>query len=455
MSNKSNFSSKLKEKVIDLGLCTRCGSCVGVCPHDSLEFSDQLGECLPELTSGDCPECEETYCLEGCSGHEVDFPSINKTIFGSEPENYLYGHTKQFYVGHTLDEQIRSGSASGGIITSSLLFLLETKRVKGALVVKMKQNEPWKSESIIAQNKAELIEAQQSKYSLSPHNVLLRELQGKEGPFAYVGLPCQVHSVRKLQQKGHPEALKIKYIFGSFCGNMLYFDAIKSFLRSNGINDYKKIKTLSYRAGEWPGYLKVELKDGRIFSLHKFYANYLTPFYIVDRCQTCIDLTNEFADISCGDAWSPVYEERRKGWSLVCTRTETGQKLINELVDKKVIEMDEISYETAVDMHCHTLDIKKRGAFIRMVFRKKLGFKNPEYGIVPTKISILRYIFEIFLDSLMLLGHTRIARWSVEQLPLRLVGEVINTVKVFWKKITRSTRKKGITKIEFRKVKNI
>lgn len=285
---------ELKEKVIDAGLCTRCGSCVGVCTKDALEFRDQLGECLPVVKKGGCTVCEEGLCLTGCSGHKVDFPSINQEIFGSEPDNYLYGHTKNFYVGHNTNSKIRSAAPSGGVITSALTYLLETERVKGVLVVRMCQEEPWRSESFIARSKAELIEAQQSKYSLSPHNVVLKALKGKDGPFAYVDLPCQVHSLRKLQQHKHPEAMKIKYIFGSFCGNMLYFEAIKSFLRSNGIKDYTQIKNLSYRAGEWPGYLQVNLKDGTELSLHKFYANYLTPFYIVNRCRLVLICPTSF-----------------------------------------------------------------------------------------------------------------------------------------------------------------
>lgn len=105
-------------------------------------------------------------------------------------------------------------------------------------------------------------------------------------------------------------------------------------------------------------------------------------------------------------------------------------------------------------MHCHTLDIKKRGAFIRMGFRKRLGLANPEYGIEVNNFSLQRYMFEIILDCLILFGHTRIARWLLELLPLRLVGELINAVKVTWKKITRGNREKGITQITFKKVKN-
>ena len=55
------------------------------------------------------------------------------------------------------------------------------------------------------------------------------------------------------------------------------------------------------------------MNDGRTVELEKFYANYMNLFYPVERCLTCTDLTSEFADISAGDAWAPVYEEKGKG----------------------------------------------------------------------------------------------------------------------------------------------
>ena len=64
----------------------------------------------------------------------------------------------------------------------------------------------------------------------------------------------------------------------------------------------------------------------RSFELPKFHANYLIPFHILKNSLLCTDLTNEYTDISGGDAWAPVYEERGKGFSMVISRSETDRK---------------------------------------------------------------------------------------------------------------------------------
>ncbi|HIL09411.1 MAG TPA: hypothetical protein EYG11_11965, partial [Candidatus Latescibacteria bacterium] len=41
VGKKKNFAT-LKAEIIDTGLCSRCGGCVGVCPDDALEIGDVL-----------------------------------------------------------------------------------------------------------------------------------------------------------------------------------------------------------------------------------------------------------------------------------------------------------------------------------------------------------------------------------------------------------------------------
>ncbi len=71
--------------------------------------------------------------------------------------------------------------------------------------------------------------------------------------------------------------------------------------------------------------MRVEMQNGRVIELKKFHANYLIPFHIVRNSLYCTDFTNEFTDLSGGDAWAPVYEERGKGFSIVMARIPKGR----------------------------------------------------------------------------------------------------------------------------------
>jgi coenzyme F420 hydrogenase subunit beta len=104
----------LKKSVIDAGLCTRCGGCVGVCPDKALVIDDVLGECLPVQIDA-CSECG--LCHEACSGKEVSFPQLNESVFGRQPANKLLGNYRNLFVGHASDNGVRSRGASGGVIT--------------------------------------------------------------------------------------------------------------------------------------------------------------------------------------------------------------------------------------------------------------------------------------------------------------------------------------------------
>ncbi len=436
----------LKAEVIDQGLCTRCGGCVGVCPEKALAIDDVLGECLP-VQVDTCTDCG--LCHEACSGREVSFPQLNEAVFGGQPANRLLGNYRHLFVGHASDGGVRSHGASGGVITATLCYLLETQQIDGAIVLAMDEEQPWVSQPIIARTPEQIRAAAQSKYSLSPVNTILADLEKEEGRFAYVGLPCQVHSLRKLQAVGHEAALKIDYVIGSYCGNILHFDAVRSFLRNNGVDDVGQVVDLQYRAGEWPGHMQVTLKSGEVISLKKFYANYLIPFFMVDRCKLCTDLANEFADIACGDAWAPVYEERGKGWSLVVGRSEKGEGLLAEMVAAGRLTVQPLAEDDAVSMHSHMLDFKKRGAFLRMQRRVKRGQAVPAYGFYPAFIPWQRRFFERVLALIFWICSWRASHWLVEHFPLHITGELFEQARQMWKRLTRTTKRKGLGHVEF------
>ena len=96
----------------------------------------------------------------------------------------------------------------------------------------MSHEKPWLTEPFIATTKEEVLEAAQYKYILTSVNEILEQVAAFKGSLAYVGVPGQVQSIRKLQKSGDPAVAPISYIFGPFYGNTLHFSSIKSFLRS-------------------------------------------------------------------------------------------------------------------------------------------------------------------------------------------------------------------------------
>jgi len=428
----------LKE-TIRSGLCNRCGSCVGL-SEGKIVFNDREGAYLPDIIE-EVDEKTAELINEVCSGRKFDFPVNRDRIFGADVLSHEYiGAYKDFSIGYATEEEIRRLAASGGILTTILLFLLRSGEIDGAVVTRMSKTKPWLTEPVIAKTEEEIIAAAQSKYIITSVNEIIPEISSFAGNLAYVGLPGQVQSIRSLQRLDHPAVRKIKYFFGPFYGNTLHFSSIVSFLRSHGIKDYTQIAKLYFRYGEWPGNMRVELKDGQIFQMKKFYANYLILFHIVKNSLLCTDLTNEFTDISVGDAWAPVYEERGKGFSLIITRSDAGKRIIDKMKQDNLIETFPIDLDQAIEMHSHGYDLKKRGSFIRLKFLRFLGRPVPDYGYRIDNFKMTRYLMEFMIDMLFLLCSTRFARFVIDQIPPAFMGKVFENARKRWKKGTRKIK---------------
>jgi coenzyme F420 hydrogenase subunit beta len=449
---EQNFAH-LRAEVIDAGLCTRCGSCVGVCPEGVVQFDDPLGEVLPTLV-GEC--CERGACYASCPGKFVSWPKLTEQLFGyppgqsPTPTNFLIGQHLAAYVGFSADAQLRNNGASGGVVSAISTYLLEQDLVDGVITLIDSPQEPYRAIPQIITKREEVLAAAQSRYSINPVNTILGSLAGLAGRYAYVGLPCQVHSLRKLQAAKYPGCEKIQYIIGTYCGNILHFDAVRSFLRRNGVSDLMQVSSLKYRAGTWPGRMEVRLHDGRIFGLEKFYANYLIPFYIMQRCLLCTDLTNEFADISTGDGWTPVYEERGKGSNIVLVRTPAGAGIIKDMRQQAHLELHEISDEAAVNMHSHGLDLKKRGAFLRIAGRARAGKAVPEYGYELVAATRARRLQESVIDLVFSVCGRSLPRRMVNLIPVQGIGRLFKLLRKVWIRTTRSTKRSGLFQAQFR-----
>jgi coenzyme F420 hydrogenase subunit beta len=431
------------QKVMRSHLCNRCGSCVGL-SEGKIVFGEKTGPYVPKVIAPIEDALAETL-WQACPGANFDFPAYRKKFYTESP--HFHDFTGPYFrigIGHAMQNDIRRGGASGGIISAILIWLLRKHLIDGAVVLGMSKTEPWLTQAFIATTEAEIMEAAQSKYIISSNNDILPEIAAFKGRLAYVGLPGQIQSIRKLQAIDHPSVKNIHYIFGPFYGNTLHFSSINSFLKTHGEKDYRNITKLYFRHGEWPGNMRVELKSGRIIELKKFHANYLIPFHILRNSLYCTDLTNEFTDISGGDAWAPVYEERGKGFSMIISRSKKGNDLLQQMLDEGWLKFDEIDEQEAITMHSHGYDFKKRGGFIRIRFRRLLGKSIPDYGYVLKGFPLSRYLMEIIISTLFIMLSTPLARWAVAQFKPSFIGGIFEKTRTIWKNSTHKIKRRNL-----------
>jgi coenzyme F420 hydrogenase subunit beta len=382
--------------------------------------------------------------FDACPGRGVNYPDLYSSIFGRLPKNWLLGCYRDVYIGYSCVPAIRRRGASGGVITQALVYLLEQGLVDGAVVVRQGSPRPWQAEPLIARSVDEILAASQSVYVPVPVNSLLPRMEAFDGRLAYVGLPDQVASLRRLQQLGHPGAQKVAYILGPYVGTCIYFGAVESYLKSNGVRNLEEVVELRYREGEWPGHLQVKLRSGEKLRADKFHYNYLIPFYITQSSLIAVDFTNELTDISVGDAWHPRYEAQREGFSVVVVRSERGESLLSRLFHEHLISLENISLAEALSMHGHMLDFKKRGTFIRLGWRQAVGRRVPDYGYRPQKLPVSRRFVEVIIFSIFAVCRTKLARRLLKLVPVGVIGPFFDLLRKAWKSVSKPTKRKGL-----------
>ena len=338
--------------VVSDGLCHGCGCCAGSCPVGAIRMAadEMRGIFRPVILEDRCVDCGR--CREICPGREVDFGALNQAFFGGKPPDPRVGHHRRILVAHASDAEVRRTGASGGLVTALLACAMENGRLDGAVVSRMNPEKPFEAESFLAATTEELRSAAGSIYAPTAPGTLLRDVAGRSGRFAFVGLPCQIHGLRKLQLQDERLRRQVPLVFGLMCSNTTTGAGTEYFLRRWGIRR-EEVQSLRFREEGWlSNYnMRVRLKDGRTVRIPRAGSPEGTPRssrlhnavyhfdFVMPRCLFCLDHVAELADISFGDPRLPALARTDSpGESLLIVRGEEGERLLDLAVAQGRIE---------------------------------------------------------------------------------------------------------------------
>ncbi|MFQ6050311.1 MAG: Coenzyme F420 hydrogenase/dehydrogenase, beta subunit C-terminal domain [Candidatus Hydrothermarchaeota archaeon] len=313
----------LHRQVIFPKTCCCCGTCVSACPTGSIRQNYQG---FPYHV-GTCIECGA--CFYVCPRSTFPVEEIEELTFGKKREDDLLGVYETMYSVTSIDDEIRKRMQDGGGVTSLLKGAFESELIDGAIVTGTSSRHPWLAVPMIASSYEEALSGAGTKYTLSPVNSLLREaVERRFERLAFVGTPCQIRGIRKMQynsQYAGRMADVVKYSIGLFCMDNFYDDLIKLLVeRFYGI-DLKNV-------------VKCNIK-GKNFIVTCNEENIKIPLtrvnhYLREGCKVCDDFTAEFADISVGSVGSD------DGYSTLIIRNENGREIFN--AGKKYLKVEEI-----------------------------------------------------------------------------------------------------------------
>lgn len=403
--------SKLENDVIKVGLCTDCGNCVAVCPDKCLVMNYE--EELPQLVHKCATDCE--LCYESCPGKDIPMPELERVVFGRERnadettksgEEWL-GISQGFINCYAADPVVRANGAGGGFISALLIYALENDLIDGAVVVGMNKEQPWRIEPKIVTNREGVLATASTKDSLVPVNAILGEaVERGFKRLGFVGLPCHVHAIRKMQLYGRPTKIleTIKFVIGLVCGTNFSYQITEHVIEDVLKVPLTQVAKVEFRAGEYPGIFMVTTKDGKIVGRRTSHARGLDDEQgsgvsprsrrgiDCDRCIMCYDYANDLADVSVGDYWGLEMTRGVPGLSAAILRTDMGQKLVSNAEKARYV----CTAPTGSDnFYMGSFEQKKHAFVIHTLKRREHGWQTPDFHMplvypkpMPRKLSL-------------------------------------------------------------------
>ncbi|MBI2529437.1 MAG: Coenzyme F420 hydrogenase/dehydrogenase, beta subunit C-terminal domain [Candidatus Rokubacteria bacterium] len=302
----------LQARVLETGLCTACGACLGHCP-----YLKTLGERVAFIHP--CP-LPEGRCFEVCPRAALDPDRLDAQLAGAGPADPLLGPHLALHFARALDPEVKRRGQYGGVTTALTLFALGAGAAEAALLT---GGSPTAApHPVVARDRATALAAAGTKYSacatLAPLAPLLRE---GSAPLAVVGRPCQVAALRKLEARGEG-GHRLALVIGVFC----FWALTPPFYRF-----------LASRADLAPATkMDIPKEGGVVFSVNggavRIPLDQVRPF-IRPACQSCFDPTAEWADLAVGST------EYDPDWNTLVVRTARGQALVDGAVAAGALEV--------------------------------------------------------------------------------------------------------------------
>ena len=418
--------------VSDSLLCTGCGICSIICPQDAIQMKkdETFGVYKSIVNLEKCKSCG--LCLSSC-------PPL--TWSNEDRKNGRYniyvGNFLKIFSGYSLDEKIRFNAASGGFITTLLIYLLENSYVDGVILTKRSTKDPIYSFPFIAKSKKEILEGMGSKYSPVKFDEVLKELRESDlSNIAVVGLPCHIEAISNIKDKRIIKKIKFKICI--LCGqntNFLAYDYLMKIFnlkKSNLVN-------IKNRGHGWPGFMELKTTD-KIIKV-PYTSNYSmgmilsSPVFTPFACHMCVEPVGFRADITCSDAWLKKYTNNdRIGRNLVLVKNSKILEILNEMTNKHLLSLNEETLEDFLKANENVFINKLKYAPLKLKFFlvnkkiKKIFFSKMKFdNNINLLESIKIYIFMLHINFIKKIGIKNIYKFL--NFPILFYFKILNLLK--------------------------
>jgi coenzyme F420 hydrogenase subunit beta len=334
----------LERMIIEPGFCTLCGACEAACPVHAIrvenEKPERLVDCSEHLDT--CPICY------GICPHtdQLMFETLRFVADAPHRRENL-GYYRKILLAHSTNPTVRDASRSGGVVNALLNFAIGHKIIDSAIVSEASSRVPIKVKPSINLVQDDTLSAVDTKIVPSAVAEAFGRAAFEHGKvhIAFVGVPCHILALRKLEAWQHKLIDSLELTIGLFCLWTFSLGRLLEYLLQEHKIAANEIQHVDLTVNEYV--VTAENKVVRIPISE-------VESHIMNRCRTCTDFTSELADLSIGGA-SPLED-----WSIVIIRTQKGEDFFNRAVDEGIVTTKEIGIEPEALAHLMHLSAQKR-----------------------------------------------------------------------------------------------
>lgn len=313
----------LYAEVVRTGACSGCGACVVTCPRGVLGYLDTSPF---QADDGSPPhscrfgEAGCDACTRACPRFRAAPAPVDEALFG-RPRHP--GETAGIFSSalalRAAPRWRHERSQDGGLVSTLLVWALETGRIDGAVVAGPQAGRPLRGEPAIARTREEILAAAGSRYTYVPNLLALTAAAAHER-LAFVGVGCQVSGLVIAQQARLKRFRPVVFRIGLMCSETFseepFLDSLLSARLRLDLDRIEKVnvkgKVVVSTGGSHRGRLaagpvagsRARVGEGGRIEIPLAEARPLAR----PQCASCPDFSAEWSDLSAGglglDGWT-------------------------------------------------------------------------------------------------------------------------------------------------------
>jgi coenzyme F420 hydrogenase subunit beta len=352
-----NSFKTMMNDVVDAGSCCECGSCVLVCPHNVIKYVDNKPKQIAKESAAFdfCGISEGVgcdVCATVCPRLWPREDHLKDAVFaGDRPYEGIFGVYRHIFVARTKRPELMERAQDGGVVTALLSWARANGQIDGAVVSAVgDDDDPCFPTPKVVTTEAEIKASASSWYTYCENNMALKEVKDRGlNNVAFVGVPCQITPLRKMEQmdpaflvtnkkRAKPLARQRNFLRGfsdriGFSIGLFCTEVFTPALMTDRIEKQMGIPLTEVSKFNVKGEVLIYRRDKTIetIPLAEAMRDYQRP-----ECQHCGDFSAEMADIACGGVGTATA-------TIVVIRTRKGADMWQKFEASGDVEVMPIS----------------------------------------------------------------------------------------------------------------